>query len=252
MSSTFRHLYEQDFIRLATGDTLRPGGLALTERLLDNCDLAENARILDLGCGCGASLDWLYSQGRFHTVGLDISMKLLREAVKRCPSVACAPVQHLPFGDAAFHAAILECSLSVMILNDTGNNAMGTIPLSDILLEIWRVLEPGGWMLISDLYAKQIEGIPALRTLPGSSCLRGILNLPELLDKLQEAGFDVMTWEDHSSVLKQFGSRLCQVYGSSQVFWQKAESNQFNAFELMAAIGRAKPGYFILLARKKT
>ena len=44
-------MYEHTAIREATGDIIRPGGLALTDRALALCQLPAGARVLDVGCG---------------------------------------------------------------------------------------------------------------------------------------------------------------------------------------------------------
>ena len=76
-------LYEQELLRQATGDALRPGGIELTARLLAQCDLPPDARLLDIGCGRGASLAWLGTQQAYHAIGVDSSTSLLREAAAR-------------------------------------------------------------------------------------------------------------------------------------------------------------------------
>jgi arsenite methyltransferase len=52
-------LYESDWARLLLGDSLHPGGLALTERLGSLLGLGPGDRVLDVACGPGTSaLTW--------------------------------------------------------------------------------------------------------------------------------------------------------------------------------------------------
>ena len=92
------------------------------------------------------------------------------------------------------------------------------VGFSGVLQEVRRVLRPGGWLLLSDLYARRPEGIPVLRALPGACCLRGVLDLLEVERALQTSGFEICFWEDHSDALRLLSSRLRQAYGSMQTF----------------------------------
>ena len=156
----------------------------------------------------------------------------------------------MPFPEASFDAVILECSLSVILMQEFLAADPGALDTLRVLQEARRVLRPAGWLLLSDLYARRPEGIPALRALPGASCLRGILDLAAVQDALQALGVEICFWEDHSEALRQLNSRLCQAYGSAQAFLDQALGEPIDAFDLTLRIGRAKPGYFILLARK--
>jgi hypothetical protein len=48
-------LYGHPLVELIAGQSFHPGGLVSTRRLLDSAHLAPGARILDAGCGLGAS-----------------------------------------------------------------------------------------------------------------------------------------------------------------------------------------------------
>lgn len=49
-------------------------------------DLNINSRILDLGCGYGRALFYLYQKGFKNLVGIDISKELIDQAKKTCPN----------------------------------------------------------------------------------------------------------------------------------------------------------------------
>ena len=65
--------YESSYMHEATGDTLRPGGFKLTEQAVHFCALNDRSRVLDLGCGMGATASYLYRQHGILTVGIDPS-----------------------------------------------------------------------------------------------------------------------------------------------------------------------------------
>lgn len=244
-------LYEREKMRLATGGMLRPGGLTLTDRLLEPCELPPGSRLLDLGCGYGASLAWLQEQDGYHPVGVDISLKLLREAVRQQLRVTNARVENLPFPNSTFDAILMECSLSTILLRSNSSATTSDMNALGVLNEVKRVLRVGGWLLLSDLYARKPEGLPALRALPAAGCLRGALHLPAIEKSLEESGFAIKLSQDHSGALREFSCQIYQAYGSTQAFWDEAFVEQHDALDLVIKIGQAKPGYFILLAQKQ-
>lgn len=52
-------VYENKDMRGVTGDTLRPGGMFLTDRAVKICDFKNGDKILDVGCGMGATVEKL-------------------------------------------------------------------------------------------------------------------------------------------------------------------------------------------------
>jgi arsenite methyltransferase len=56
-------VYELPGVQRVTGATIRPGGLALTRRAVALADLPAGAWALDVGCGAGATVDYLTEVG---------------------------------------------------------------------------------------------------------------------------------------------------------------------------------------------
>jgi hypothetical protein len=108
-------------------------------------------------------------------------------------------------------------------------------------------------LLIHDVFARHPEGTAGLGNLPGRCCLAGAVPQAEWLTRLTTHGFQVMLWEDHSAALKEFAARLIFTYGSLEAFWCRAadQARQTEAREIQAAVARARPGYFLLLAQKR-
>ncbi|MGH9406069.1 MAG: class I SAM-dependent methyltransferase [Terriglobia bacterium] len=91
------------------------------------------ARIIDVGCGNGASLRLAGACSCRLCVGVDIDLEALRDAKLRMPwaHFVMAAGERLPFKDAAFDHLICRVGLVLM-------------PIRPCLAEMNRVLEPGG------------------------------------------------------------------------------------------------------------
>lgn len=92
-------------------------------------------RALDLGCGRGQAMAWLFSGVRY--VGLDVSLSLLKEAKLRGP-VVLATGEALPFKK--------ECFDLVLVMNVLHHLEDPSATLS----EANRCLKEGGYLLLLD------------------------------------------------------------------------------------------------------
>ena len=234
-------VYEGNALRQATGEILRPGGFALTDRAVGFCDFRPGAAVLDVGCGTGATVGHLINQYQLKAAGIDPSALLLELGRRRNPELPLIQAQgeSLPFRTGEMEGIFAECTLSVME------------DVEQALRECYRVLHPEGWLIVTDIYARNAEVIGDLRSLPLASCLTGAMSRQGVEEKLHQAGFQRVLWEDHSQVLKDLVIRLIMTHGSLENFWSKASSGTADGQWLQQVIARSKPGYFLLIARKK-
>lgn len=239
-------LYESDLLRQTTGDTLRPGGFFLTDLGVKSCDFLPGARVLDVGCGSGATVERLVSRYQLQAIGLDPSELLLESGKKKNPGLNLIRGlgENLPFPDKHMEGVIAECALSVM--DD----------LDQVLNEISRVLKPSGWLVISDVYARNPDGLQGLQELQLNSCIRRALPKQQLVNKLVEQGFKIVDWTDHTNLLTQLTVDLIMTHGSMIQFWLKSSLCSCSGRDLVepnlvqAALKQAKMGYFQLIAQK--
>lgn len=240
MKNAGSKLYESDVLSLATGDTLRPGGFSLTDLGVKSCKFLPGARVLDVGCGNGATVERLVSLYRLQAIGLDSSEVLLERGRKKNPSLNLirGRGEDLPFLVNNMGGVFAECTLSLME------------DLDQVLKEIFRVLKPGGWLVINDVYARNPEGLKPLQELNLNSCMRRALPKETLLNKLVGNGFNIVNWSDHSNLLIQLTVNLIMTHGSMTEFWLKSSSCSVNPRLAQAAIKQAKMGYFQLIAQK--
>jgi SAM-dependent methyltransferase len=223
-----------------TGDAIRPGGLSLTNRALDFCCFTPGAKVLDVGCGSGATVEHLIANYNIDAVGVDPSAALLECGLQRRPGLPLrqAAGENLPFADGEMDAVFAECTLSVMENPDQA------------LAEIYRVLKSGGMLVITDVYARSPEGVEDLRRLPLVSCLTGAMTFQELTEKISSNGFNVIFWEDHSRLLAELAARLILANGSMDSFWGNTTCGTIDCQHIQNIIKKSRPGYFLLIARK--
>ena len=234
--------YESCCMQEITGETLRPGGFALTQKAINFCKLTREHNVLDLGCGRGASIEYLHKEYQIRAVGIDASKQLLQTAKAKNPyaQIIFAKADALPFFGGSFQAVFAECTLSLM------DN------LGEVLNEAYRVLRLNGWFIISDVYAKNPKALHKLKNFSLNSCLRGLHDLTLLQEELEKRGFEVLLLEDYSHFLKELMVKIIFSHGSMNSFWGKTmvEPNQLCcSFE--ENLRECKPGYFMVIARKR-
>lgn len=233
-------LYESAALQAVTGPALRPGGLQLTQRALSYCALPAGAQVADLGCGIGATVDHLRRHHRLRAVGLDRSAGMLGHARQRDPGLPLVrgDASCLPFEDGRLSAVLCECSLTLV---DDMNAAWR---------EIRRVLAPGGFLILTDIYVRAPHQAAGLTTLPGTFCLKGARSRDEIAARMQRSGFALIAWEDHSEALKRLAAELVLACGSLQTLWG-AGADPGSAPACAAAVRQARLGYFLSVARKE-
>jgi len=194
---------------------LSPGGFALLDRALATCQLPPGARLMDVGCGTGAAVDYLRSRHGLAAFGLDVAP----------PAAACLPMvradaEKLPIACQQLDAVLCQCTLSLL-------------PAPAMALRAFRrILRPDGWLLLSDIYALDVDGI-------GIAAGSGQLSWPVLNQLLGQCGFVTQFWEDQTGALKYFLGQLIFECGALPAAWHAAVG------------GRARRlGYFSLVARR--
>ena len=111
-----------------------------------------------------------------------------------------------------------------------------------------RVLAPEGVLMVSDLYLRLPPSGGMDPGLPG--CLGGAGGRKAWEEQVRAAGFRIVLWEDHSRHLRELTAKLVWEHGSASAFWS-AWCGGFSRRGSLADAARYRPGYFLLLARRK-
>ena len=228
-------LYQQRTFREAAGSELRPGGLALTGALVQECGLSPGQRVLDVGCGVGSSASFLAHNHGLEVTGLDECPEFIDEARGRHRGVVwmLGDASSLPFPDGSFDAVLCECVLSLM--DDP----------AVVLGEIRRVLRQGGQLALSDMYLRNPDAL-ALGPRPAQGCcLCGALPLDDLTALVEGAGLHVQLCEDRSQTLGSLVASLIFAYGSAEHLWDSAFRGEHGSSRWLTTV---RPGYLILVA----
>ena len=140
-------LYQSEPVRLLLGDTLHPGGLALTHRLGKLVNIRRDDLVLDVACGRGASALAIARSFHCRVVGVDLGKAGVDEATRLAMGIGmdgsasflCGDGEYLPLRPNSFDAALCECSMSLF-----PDKARG-------VAEIAGLLRTGGRLGVSDV-----------------------------------------------------------------------------------------------------
>ncbi|SMP51880.1 DVU_1556 family methyltransferase [Anoxynatronum buryatiense] len=234
------NVYENDAMKEAMGETLRPGGFSLTEKGVVFCGFSAKDSILDVGCGRGATVGYLSEKHAIQASGIDPSEKLLADARQNHPGghFVTGKGESLPFKDESFHGVFAECTLSLM----------DNVHLA--LKEASRVLKPKGWLIITDVYAKRPAFINELEAFSFNSCMRGLHDVNLFEKNLKALGFSIAMKEDCSELLKSLLVNIILTHGSMGAFWSKTTDQCTEGHRFQAILQACKPGYFMIIGRK--
>ncbi|MFX0088078.1 MAG: class I SAM-dependent methyltransferase [Candidatus Hodarchaeota archaeon] len=122
------------------------GGITATDKLLELCNINENSRILDVGCGVGATVSYIAKKYDVQITGVDKSERMIQKATKRVKKrkvtdlveLRIADATNLPFDDNLFDIVMTESVLSFVEDKPTA------------ITEFVRVTKPGGYIGLNE------------------------------------------------------------------------------------------------------
>lgn len=180
---------------LAPIDQFHIGGRKATLELLHQLNLDQNSQVLDVGSGLGGAARCIAQEFACQVTGIDLSGDYCRAASKFTHRFGldsrvrylCTDAIDMPFASGSFD------------LVWTQHAAMNISDKATLYAEIFRVLRPGGTLVIYDILQGRETPIrfpvPWARD-PGHSHLVS----PSLLKHLLETtGFEILSWQDETA-----------------------------------------------------
>ena len=177
-----------------------------TARLMRAAQIAAGDRILDIGCGCGATSRQAAQIAREGTVlGIDLSTRMLQRARERSSAEGLTnttfvrgDVQVYPFESEAFDLAISR--FGVMFFADSvaafRNVHRALRPGGRVAFLAWQTLANNEWL--RELLGVLAAGRDLPRPQPGSPGMFGLANPDDVRRIFGEAGYDRVALEDVS------------------------------------------------------
>ncbi|MEE9324529.1 MAG: class I SAM-dependent methyltransferase [Dehalococcoidia bacterium] len=189
--------YQSLAVRFFLGESLHPGGLALTHRLVDKLNLGPGSKVLDIAAGWGSTGIDLAQRFGCRVVGLDLGktsmetahIEASRKGLDEKVSFVCGDAKMLPFPSHSFDAILCECSFSAFPMKELAAK------------EMWRVLRPGGVVGISDITKEGALPQELQGPLSWMLCLGGAKSMQGYKTSLEGAGFSLVKTECHAEAL---------------------------------------------------
>ncbi|MFH1598585.1 MAG: class I SAM-dependent methyltransferase [Patescibacteria group bacterium] len=121
-------------------------------------------KVLDAGCGNGRLYDSLQGLGISYT-GVDISPRLIRKAQGKYPKVKfkVGDILSLPLADQQFNVLLSVATL---------HHVPSTGYRGQVIKDFYRVLKPGGYLMITVWNLAQAKMNEQLRNLPADDIIR--------------------------------------------------------------------------------
>lgn len=241
-------VYEHPAVRWLLGDELHPGGERTTRRGLELIGTGPDQRLLDVGCGSGASAVLAARELGCEVVGLDLGENALLAAREAAASAGVGgratfvrgDAGSLPCGEASFDGALCECTISTL----TDKAAA--------LAELRRVLRPGGGLYLSDVV---VEGeLPEALEGPLATvaCVGAALDASGYEDLLDDAGFELVAVESRTEDAAQLARRVeDRLRGARLLGYAEAERFVPLARLAIEAIEDGRLGYSIFAAERR-
>lgn len=211
--------YGMEEVKNKYDELKRPGGFEITDRALSVCMFPKGAKILDIGCGSGATTRYLKTKYNLDTFGMDINC----EKESNDENLLQASAEKIPFETSTMDGVIMECSFSLM------KNQV------KVLQECCRVLKKDGKLVITDMYARgetaHLEG-----------CLGHLDTKENIIVMLANHGFKVAFFEDFSFHLQTWWGQMILEKGAASFYCGLQTDAE--------TMKRVRCGYFLLVASK--
>ena len=207
----------------------------LTNVVIDYLDVTQKSHLLDIGCGCGIPAIDIIQQKGCRVDGITLNFQQQQKAKSLARETGLSAQANFIVGDAnnlPYPPDYFNCALLLESIHHIGHH--------QAIAETWRVLKPGGSIVIADGVALK-ENIPTKHAewLAETFVAKSLLSEQQIKLQLQEAGFSSLemidisqaiqaTWQKLVELTKQNKAMICKQHGLDfykQVvaFWQQID-----------------------------
>ena len=205
-------------------DVLSLSSLDTIDEILDGLSKSKkNPKILDVGCGCGCSVNYLKEKG-MDARGVDYSEEIINLGKKTYTGIdlKVMDANNLEFPHNYFDLILFECSLSVM------ENT------KKILSSSINILKEDGLLLISDFFLKESDLYEGVYTMDYWNKLFDDLNL------------EIAHFQDKSKEWRNYIGMILWEYGDLSVLLRGNQNKCLNK-----NIFKKETGYFLAILKKR-
>jgi arsenite methyltransferase len=250
-------LYQSELARIIIGDTLHPGGLALTNQMAKLLEIQPGGWVADLASARGASAMAVSRVFKCQVVGVEFGRGAVAQAQAAAQSSSTATRSYAVQGDAerpplrgeSMDAVFCECAMSLFPDKPRA------------VTEVVNLLRPGGRFGLSDVTVepdslpKELNG-----TLSQLLCLTDALNVPGYVRLLENSVLNLVHQIDASIEAHRILDALDAKLGAFMA-WQKLTSRGSPQFELLQQapellstlrdlVAQGRISYWIFVAEK--
>jgi ubiquinone/menaquinone biosynthesis C-methylase UbiE len=173
---------------------------------------------------------------------VDLSFEMLQKG--RTQNTGLVQIQadgvSIPLVDNCSDGIIVECALS---LSGKVEEAIG---------EFRRVLRPGGKLIITDIFIRELKDTSGLDCLTSTHCLAGVMTEESISGILTNNGFFQKFWQDHTKEFKQWMAEMVFNLGSLKALYHLLGFREERGESPFDSLGRnIKLGYYLLVAEKQ-
>jgi len=190
-------------IKLILGDSIHPGGLALTRELGEELNLNSDDKVLDIASGLGTSAIFLAKEFGSDVIGIDLSKKNVDEANllvknKKLDNVSfmVGDAESLEFKNQEFDVVISECSFCIF-----PNKTLAA-------QEMNRVLKQGGRLGVSDVAIEKELPISVKNLLLRVACIGDALSMEGYREIFDKTGFVIDKLTNRKDVVLDTMNRI--------------------------------------------
>jgi sarcosine/dimethylglycine N-methyltransferase len=189
-------------------DTLQTAMDRTNQVMAEHAGLGEHSVVLDVGCGYGATAIFLAKEYGCHVTGMNISEKELELGRSRAQEAGLAGRIAFDYGD--FHDLPYdEASFDIVWSQEA---FLHGVDKPRILQECYRVLKPGGQLVLSDLLVREHVPREERERIYARVRSPGMWDLAQYDGALRDAGFIIERIEDwQDNVAPTYRSVLWQL-----------------------------------------